>query len=100
MINLKSTWEKLRIAARVIVAIENPEDVMCISARQHGQRAVFKFAQYTGALGLAGRFTPGQMTNQKTSSFKEPRLLIVTDPKTDSQVGLMLCALVKCCGME
>jgi hypothetical protein len=129
------------------------QDVIAISARPYGQRAVLKFAQYTGActhahthvhtnvpsyrrsrrrgcvalpsdtprhsvLGypltvtnhpplvsststsfmcvrprvytgtqsIAGRFTPGTFTNQKTKQFREPRLLVVTDPRTDSQV--------------
>lgn len=73
------------LAARVIVAIENPEDVVAISARPWGMRAVLKFAHYTGAQSIAGRFTPGTFTNQITKQFREPRLLIVTDPRTDSQ---------------
>jgi small subunit ribosomal protein SAe len=85
ILNIGKTWEKLMLAARVIVAIENPEDVIAISARPYGQRAVLKFAQYTGAQSLAGRFTPGTFTNQITKQFKEPRLLIITDPRTDSQ---------------
>ncbi|KAJ0401810.1 hypothetical protein ATCC90586_009342 [Pythium insidiosum] len=85
IINVGKTWEKLMLAARVIVAIENPADVIAISARPYGQRAVFKFAQYTGASYIAGRFTPGTFTNQITKQFKEPRLLIITDPRTDAQ---------------
>mmetsp|Transcript_20182 Transcript_20182/g.50220 ORF Transcript_20182/g.50220 Transcript_20182/m.50220 type:complete len:279 (-) Transcript_20182:42-878(-) len=85
ILNIGKTWEKLMLAARVIVAIENPEDVIAISARPYGQRAVLKFAQYTGAQSLAGRFTPGTFTNQITKQFKEPRLLVITDPRTDSQ---------------
>jgi len=85
IMNLGKTWEKLMLAAQVIVAIENPEDVVCISARPYGQRAVLKFAQYTGAQSIASRFTPGTFTNQLTKQFKEPRLLIVTDPRTDHQ---------------
>jgi len=85
ILNIGKTWEKLMLAARVIVAIENPDDVIAISARPYGQRAVLKFAQYTGAQSLAGRFTPGTFTNQITKQFKEPRLLVITDPRTDSQ---------------
>jgi len=85
ILNIGKTWEKLMLAARVIVAIENPEDVIAISARPYGMRAVLKFAQYTGANALAGRFTPGTFTNQITKQFREPRLLVITDPRTDSQ---------------
>lgn len=85
IINVGKTWEKLTFAARIICAIENPADVVVISARPYGQRAVLKYASYTGALPIAGRFTPGTFTNYITRSFKEPRLIIVTDPKSDQQ---------------
>jgi len=86
LINLGKTWEKLVLAARIIAGIENPADVCVCSARSYGQRAVLKFAHYTGALALAGRFTPGTFTNQMiTDKFMEPRLLIITDPRTDAQ---------------
>lgn len=85
IINISKTWEKLYLAARVIVAIENPKDIVVQSARDYGQRAVLKFAQYTGAQAIAGRHTPGTFTNQMQTSFSEPRLLILTDPRTDHQ---------------
>ncbi|KAL9088381.1 MAG: hypothetical protein Q9159_003155 [Coniocarpon cinnabarinum] len=85
VINLSKTWEKLILAARTIVAIDNPADVAVISARPYGQRAVLKFAAHTGASAIAGRFTPGNFTNYITRSFKEPRLIVVTDPRTDAQ---------------
>jgi len=85
IINLKKTWEKLLLAARAIAAIENPADVCVISARPYGQRAVLKFASATGATPIAGRFTPGTFTNQIQAAFREPRLLVVTDPRTDHQ---------------
>jgi small subunit ribosomal protein SAe len=44
-----------------------------------------KFAHYTGSTPIAGRFTPGAFTNQIQTTFREPRLLIVTDPLSDHQ---------------
>merc|ERR1712071_13307 len=85
IINIRKVWEKLLLAARAIVAIENPSDVFVLSARPYGQRAVLKFASYTGATPIAGRYTPGALTNQIQAAFREPRLLIVTDPYQDSQ---------------
>ncbi|CAM8996897.1 unnamed protein product [Rhodiola kirilowii] len=85
VINIGKTWDKLMMAARVIVAIENPKDIIVQSARPYGQRAVLKFAHYTGATAIAGRHTPGTFTNQLQTSFSEPRLLILTDPRTDAQ---------------
>lgn len=34
---------------------------------------------------LAGRFTPGSFTNQIQAAFKEPRLIILTNPIVDHQ---------------
>ncbi|XJO77921.1 hypothetical protein BDV3_002437 [Batrachochytrium dendrobatidis] len=85
IINIGKTWEKLVLAARIIASIENPADVCVISARPYGQRAALKFAQYTGAQAIAGRFTPGTFTNYITRSFREPRLVVVTDPAMDHQ---------------
>jgi len=85
VINVGKTWEKLVLAARIIAAIENPSDVCVISARPYGHRAVLKFASNTGAQAIAGRFTPGNFTNYITRSFKEPRLIVVTDPRVDHQ---------------
>jgi small subunit ribosomal protein SAe len=85
LINLGKTWEKIVLAARIIVAVENPADVVVVAARPYGQRAVFKYAQFTHAQYIAGRYTPGTFTNQIQRKFLEPRLLIVTDPLTDHQ---------------
>lgn len=85
VINIGKTWEKLVFAARIIAAIENPNDVCVISARPYGHRAVLKYAANTGAQAIAGRFTPGSFTNYITRSFKEPRLIVVTDPRVDHQ---------------
>jgi len=85
IIHLGKTWEKLMVAARIIVAIENPSDIIVASQRPYGSRAVLKFSHYTGANPLAGRWMPGTLTNQITQKYLEPRLLIVTDPRTDAQ---------------
>jgi small subunit ribosomal protein SAe len=85
IINLKKTWEKLILAARAIAAIENPADVFVVASRPYAQRAVLKFARYIGASPIAGRFTPGAFTNQIQAAFREPRLLIISDPRADHQ---------------
>merc|ERR1711994_309310 len=85
IINLKKTCEKLMLAARAIAAIENPADVFVVSSRPYGQRAVLKFARYIGSTAIAGRYTPGAFTNQIQAAFREPRLLVVADPRADHQ---------------
>uniref|UniRef100_A0A803TXT2 Small ribosomal subunit protein uS2 C-terminal domain-containing protein n=1 Tax=Anolis carolinensis TaxID=28377 RepID=A0A803TXT2_ANOCA len=74
IINLKRAWEKLLLAACATVAIENPAD-----------RAVLKFAAATSAAPISGCFTPGTFTDQIQAVFREPCLLVVTDPRADHQ---------------
>jgi len=85
IINLKKTWEKILLAARAIAAVENPQDVFVCASRPYTQRAVLKFARYVGCSSIAGRFTPGAFTNQIQAAFREPRLLVVSDPRADHQ---------------
>lgn len=88
LINLGKTWEKLMIAARAIVAIENPQDILVVSQRPYGSRAILKFSQHVGSESQANRWTPGTLTNYITKKFREPRLVIITDPRTDHQAVL------------
>jgi small subunit ribosomal protein SAe len=90
VIDIRKTWEKLQLAARAIVAIENPKDVCAvalsgISSTPVAQRAVLKLGQHIGCRTIAGRFTPGTFTNQQQSHFFEPRLLIASDTRKDHQ---------------
>jgi small subunit ribosomal protein SAe len=86
IINLEKTWQKIKLAARVIAAVDRPEEIIVVCARPYGQRAVIKYAKYTGATAnSSSRWTPGTLTNQNTKQFREPKLLIVVDPKSDRQ---------------
>lgn len=84
IVNLGKTWEKLMLAARIIAAIPNPKDILIVSNRDYAQRAVLKFGTYAKCNYLTGKWTPGTLTNQNTKKFLEPRLVIVCDPRTDS----------------
>merc|ERR1719231_1635309 len=73
------------ISARIVAAVDNPKDVLVVSNRQFAQRAILKFATYTGANYFGGKWTPGTLTNQNTKKYLEPRLIIVCDPRSDHQ---------------
>lgn len=88
IIDLGKTWEKLVLAARILVTIENPEDICVVASKPYGQRAVLKFAKYIGASVKAGRYTPGALTNQNQPGFQEPRVLVLNDPRSDHQALL------------
>merc|ERR1719491_901698 len=104
IIHLGKAWEKLMVAARIMVAVENPSDILVASQRPYGSRAVIKFCQYTGAQQMVGRWMPGTLTNQITKQYMEPRVLVVTDPRTDSQaikeVGYASIPLIALCDTD
>ncbi|KAK1445051.1 40S ribosomal protein sa [Babesia gibsoni] len=85
LIDLSWTLKKIKLAARAIVAVTNPAEVVVVSARPYGSRAVLKFSHYVGSQPVAGSWIPGTLTNQITEKFIEPRLMIATDPRTDAQ---------------
>lgn len=90
LLDLNKTWEKAMVAARIIAAVSQgcKKDVLIVSSRPYAQRAILKFATYTGANYCGGKWVPGTLTNQNTKKFLEPRLLIVCDPRLDHQAIL------------
>jgi small subunit ribosomal protein SAe len=86
IMNLGILWEKLVLAARIIVAVENPKDVCIVSSCANGRRAALKFAEYVGTTCLIDRHIPGTFTNTTVKGYTEPLLLISTDPFNDAQV--------------
>ena len=83
---IDETYRKIKLAARMIASIPNLAEVIVVCAKEHGQRAVYKFGQYTGCTASSSsRWIPGTLTNQLTKKFQEPRLLLVADPKSDRQ---------------
>jgi small subunit ribosomal protein SAe len=83
--DVQKQWEKIQLAARVIAAIDNPADVCIVSGKEIGQRAIIKCAKFIQATSNNGRFSPGTFTNHSQAGFREPRLIIVTDPQVDHQ---------------
>lgn len=83
LFDVNKQYEKILIAARMIAAIPDASTIIAISGRTTGQRAVYKLGKFTGAQSCAGRWMPGMLTNQNTKTYVEPRLLILTDPRTD-----------------
>jgi len=83
--DIRKFWDKLLLAARVLVAFHAPADICALSERQYGKRAVLKFASFTGAMPMAGKYIPGTFTNQITKKFCEPRVLVCQSPIGESQ---------------
>ncbi|EPR79270.1 40S ribosomal protein S0 [Spraguea lophii 42_110] len=86
IIDIKKMWEKLNLAARMICSIPNPKDIVVVSSKDFGRKAVIKFAESIGATAVTGRFIPGSFSNYEIKGVREPRLVLVSDCFADKQV--------------
>ena len=84
ILNVNMTSEKVVEAAQFLKDFD-PKDVLVVSARQYGWRPATKFAESCGFECIAGRFTPGRLTNPEMRFFIEPKVIVLTDPAADAQ---------------
>ena len=84
ILNVNLTSEKITEAANFLKDYE-PKDVLVVSARQYGWKPAKKFADACGFVCIAGRFTPGRLTNPEMRFFIEPKIIVLTDPAADAQ---------------
>ena len=84
VLEVQSSKDKIIVAAKLLSKYE-PDDILVVSTRQYGQAPVKKFGEITGVKTIPGRFIPGTLTNPNYSKFIEPKVLVVTDPRSDSQ---------------
>ena len=84
ILNVNLTSEKITEAATFLKDYES-KDVLVVSARQYGLKPAKKFADACGFTCIAGRFTPGRLTNPEMRFFIEPKIIVLTDPAADAQ---------------
>ncbi len=84
ILDIRKTDERLRIAAKFLARFE-PSKIVAVSVRQYGQRPVQKFCTYVGCKAITGRILPGTFTNPSLEIYMEPDVILVTDPRADSQ---------------
>ena len=84
VLDIKLTDDRIKTSANFLSQYD-PEDILVVSARQYGQRPIKIFTDLIGAGAIPGRFIPGTLTNPALSSYREPRVLVVTDPAADAQ---------------
>lgn len=84
--NLQKTWDKLVLAAQIIVSYKNRKDIVVVSSKKFGYKPAGIFAKAVGATHITTNFVPGTFTNKSsTKGITEPRLIITVDPFTDKQ---------------
>ena len=86
ILNVNMTSEKVVEAAQFLKDFD-PKDVLVVSARQYGWKPATKFAENCGFECIAGRFTPGRLTNPEMRFFIEPKAIVLTDPAADAQAS-------------
>lgn len=99
ILDLRKIDERIRLAAKILGKYR-PEEVMVVASRLYSANAAGKFANLTGVDIMKGRFIPGTMTNVKLKIFKEPKIMLVCDPKGEqeavreaSKMGIPIIAL-------
>lgn len=84
VLDISKTDDRIMAAAKFLAKYD-PEDILIVATRQYGQTPVKKFGEVVGCKSIPGRFIPGTLTNPNYSKFIEPKVIIVTDPRSDSQ---------------
>lgn len=99
VLDVKKTDERIRITAKFLARFEQSK-IAAAAARLYAQEPVRKFCEVTGAIPIVGRFVPGLLSNPLYPNRIEPDVLIVSDPRADSQavkeassVGIPIVAL-------
>ncbi|MBZ9571566.1 30S ribosomal protein S2 [Methanobrevibacter sp. TMH8] len=84
VLDISKTNDRIIEVAKFLAKYD-PEDILVVATRQYGQAPVKKFGEVTGCKSIPGRFIPGTLTNPNYSKFIEPKVIVVTDPRSDSQ---------------
>lgn len=82
VLNIQQIDERIRLTANMLSRYA-PEDIVIISRRENGWKAVKQFGKLTGVKVFAGRYTPGLMTNPSLKNFLEAKILMVIDAWPD-----------------
>lgn len=99
VLNLQKIDERIRLAANMLSQYD-PEEILVVSRRENGWKAVKAFGKHTGAKVFAGRYPPGILTNPVLKNFIEVKVILVTDAWPDRnaikdalQIGIPVIAL-------
>lgn len=83
-IDVRKIDEQIELAAKMLAKYK-PEDIIVVSRKKIGHKAVVQFARLLGATAVPSRFMPGTLTNPYQKGYMEPKIMVVTDPFADKQ---------------
>ena len=84
VLDLNKTDERIRIAAKFLARFE-PSKIAVVAARLYAREPVKKFCKTVGCIPITGRFVPGMLSNPLYPNRIEPDVIVVSDPRADSQ---------------
>lgn len=87
VLNLQKIDERIKVAASFL-AQYNPEDILIISRRENGWKAVELFGKLAGVRVFAGRYPPGILTNPNLEEYTEAKIVFVVDAWPDRNAVL------------
>ncbi|MFA6888243.1 MAG: 30S ribosomal protein S2 [Candidatus Woesearchaeota archaeon] len=87
VLNLEKINARLRVVANLLAQYE-PGQILIVSRRENGWKAVKLFGKATGCSYFAGRYPPGILTNPTLETFTETKLILVTDAWPDRNAVL------------
>ncbi len=85
VLNLKKIDERIATAINLLVQYE-PKDILIVSRRENGWKALKQLTKLTGIPVICGRYPPGILTNPNLETFTEPKVVFVCDPWPDKNV--------------
>ena len=99
ILNLQRIDERIRVSANFLSQYA-PEDILIVSRRENGWKALKAFGKMTGARIIAGRYPPGMLTNPSLEIYSEVKIVLVTDSWPDrnaildaNKIGIPVIAL-------
>jgi len=84
ILDVRKIDERLRIAGKFLAMFE-PAKIAVVSARLYGRKPALKMCQYLQCRPFVDRFLPGTFTNPALTTYFEPAVVLVTDPRADAQ---------------
>lgn len=82
VLNLQKIDERIKIAVNLLAKYE-PKDVLIVSRRENGWKALKAMSKLTGFKVFAGRYLPGILTNPALDNYTEAKILVATDAWPD-----------------
>jgi small subunit ribosomal protein S2 len=82
ILDVKQIDERIRLAAGILGRYD-PKDVLVIASRFYAANVAKKFGEVLSVPVIAGRVVPGTLTNREIKQFREPKIILLADPKAE-----------------